>query len=471
MDNTKILTDKQLKCRVWGEVVRNFIFLTLIAFISLPVIFVLLYTLFGSNLFMYIKVSAMTARYWKYTAFIYPTIRIFAIVLALLFFIYLVLSKIARDNNVKFVNVKQGFVSCLVMYPELWLFGLTFVWITLTFFLSGDLKEQSGFGLDVSQGYIYYVCYGVIFTSFFATTKKQKSILLEAFIIIATIISLLAVLFDGFGLPRLYSYEFERTGIFSNQNYFGYFLAISTVLPVARMYKERKIVLQIYYAICLIINEFALLITLTRGAFVGAIFGIILVLVLCPIQEKEFNIKLIIIPMIIFITFLVLEITGLTQFFPRLASFFGDASTEEAVDTMSSGRIEIWKGIIEQIKTSPIIGVGIGNTPNPHNEFLQTAAWHGIPACLLYIAALATTYIKAIKNNKNLTDTQVAALAGTAGYIVSSFFGNGLLQTIPSYIIILALCFNISIPLAKNDDEKVQDSNVEISIESVEKHS
>ena len=138
-----------------------------------------------------------------------------------------------------------------------------------------------------------------------------------------------------------------------------------------------------------------------------------------------------------------LEFTNITSFIGRIEEYNGESD----VDTISSGRIEIWAEIIGKIKESPIIGVGIGNTRNPHNEFLQTAAWHGVPAVLFYIAALGAMYVKAFVNRKGLTDTQITALGGTTGYIVSSFFGNGLLQTIPTYILILALCFNIELSL------------------------
>lgn len=95
--------------------------------------------------------------------------------------------------------------------------------------------------------------------------------------------------------------------------------------------------------------------------------------------------------------------------------------------------------IIEQIKTSPIVGVGIGNTEKPHNEFLHVAAWSGIPAYLFYLAALASMHIKAIINRINLTNTQIAALSASAAYLISSLLGNGMLQTISSFIVVLAL--------------------------------
>ena len=458
MDNTQVLSDKQLSCKVWAETIRNFIFIALAFFVMQPLLFVILTFLFGSRVIDNHTDSAMVIYLWKYTFYIYRIILIVSVMLLILFAMYIVLRKYAERGDI-FVSGQSGarksIIHSIKRYPELYLFGLTFIWITIAFLLSGDLSSQSGLGDDKGQGYIYYLCFVVIFVSFFATTKNQKAILLELFIASATIISLLADLIDGIGvMPRIYAFSFPETGIFSNRNYFGYFLAIALVLPVARMYKSKNIYLQVYYAACIVINELAMFITLTRGAFVGAFAGITFLLVFCPIQEKRFNIKLIIIPVILALALLAFELTGVTQVFGRIESMAGDASSEEAIDAMSSGRIAIWKGIIEQIKGSPIIGVGFGNTPNPHNEFLQTAAWHGMPAAIFYIAAIITMAVNAIKHIKELTDTQIAALCGAAGYIVSSFFGNGLLQTIPSYIIVLALCFNIELSLNNSDNKE-----------------
>lgn len=446
-NNIQVLNDKQLTCKVWAETVRNLIFIVLAFLVIQPVFFVVISTLFGAKVLLNPPASIMIAYFWKYTFYIYRIILITSAMLLVLFAIYLVLRKHANDNSIisrlEKNKLKQDIWTNIKKYPELYFFGLTFLWITIAFFFSGDLLEQSGFGKDRGQGYIYYLCFGIWFISFFAITQKQKSLLLEMFIADAAIISLLAILVEKGIMPRIYSYSLKETGIFSNRNYFGYFLALNIVLPAARMYKSKNVYAQIYYAICIIVDEFALLITLTRGAFVGALFGIVFVLLFYLIKEKKFNIKLVIIPSLLIITFLVLELTNLTWFTERIEQHSG----EEDADAISSGRLEIWAGIIEQIKGSPVIGVGFGNTPNPHNEFLQTAAWHGVPAAIFYVVALGAMYIRAFMNRNSLTDVQIGALGGAAGYIVSSFFGNGLLQTIPTYILILALCFNVVLPI------------------------
>ena len=457
---------KQVMCKMWAETIRNFIYLVLAFFVLQPVIFVVLTVVFQAHVWDNAPVSMITVYTWKYTFYIYKILFGVSITLVVLMAVYFCLRECVikefKPQETRSESLTALIKRSIVSYPELYLLGATFLWITLAFFLKGNLKDTSGFGADRGRGYIYYLCYAILFVGFFATTRSQKKYLLEIYVATATIIAFLAIVFDAFGAKRIYAYSFVGAGIFTNRNYFGYFLAISVVLPAVRLYKTKNIYQQIYYGVCLVINEFALLLTLTRGAFLGAVAGIVIMLIYCPIQEKKFNYKLLIIPAILIVAYIVLELTGLTHFSGRIGLFIGDmskvaeATSEEELDGVGSGRGAIWRELIRQIKSSPIIGVGIGHTIAPHNEFLQVAAWSGVPAAIFYIAGLVAVVYNAFKKRKEITDTQLAALVGAGAYVVSSFFGNGLLQTIPFYILVLALSFDISIELPTDKEAEAE---------------
>ena len=222
-NNTQVLNEKQLTCIVWAEAVRNLIFIVLAFLVLQPVFYVLISTLFGSRVLLKTPVSAMDAYFWKYTFYIYRIILITSTMLLVLFAIYLVLRKYANDKSIidklERNKLKQDIWTNIKKYPELYFFGLTLLWITIAYFFSGDLLGQSGFGIDKGRGYIYYLCFGIWFISFFAITQKQKSILLEMFIADAAIISLLAILVEKGIMPRIYPYSLAETGIFTNRNY------------------------------------------------------------------------------------------------------------------------------------------------------------------------------------------------------------------------------------------------------------
>lgn len=354
--------------------------------------------------------------------------------------------KISKQPTIEFIKSRMEFV----------LFGLLFVWITFAMFFSRDFLRSR-------DEYIYYICYAILFVSLLLVETKYKRWLLEAFLWVGTIISLLAMFKDGFGLPGPVSFIEPESAIFVNRNYYGYYVAIITAILAAKLYKEKNIWLQVCYGVAFAINEFALLITLTRGAFLGVLVALVVMLIVFPIQEKKVSYKLGLIPAIFIAVFLVLEYSSITDFNGRISLLITDILKflrignipQEEADSIGSGRIRIWKEIIRIIKSSPIVGVGIDNTVGPHNEFLQLAAYSGIPALILYVAALATMYIKLLLKRAQLTNVQLIGTIGAVAYTVSSFFGNGMSPTIPFYIIVLAFAMSYEKPqkLCENKEE------------------
>ena len=77
-------------------------------------------------------------------------------------------------------------------------------------------------------------------------------------------------------------------------------------------------------------------------------------------------------------------------------------------------------------------------TSSPHNEPLTYAAFFGIPAALLYCAAVLTSVIKGLKTNQCDDACRTAAFAAL-GYFVSSIFGVAMFYTAPFLFIFLGL--------------------------------
>jgi len=75
----------------------------------------------------------------------------------------------------------------------------------------------------------------------------------------------------------------------------------------------------------------------------------------------------------------------------------------------------------------------------PHNEYLQHAAALGIPAGLLYLAALFSMAFTQIKRVKVLRDTTLMAGCMVVGYGISAFFGGTTYVTAPYMFLALGL--------------------------------
>ena len=384
----------------------------------------------------------------------------------ILFLLIAIYSVISRPEKV--MLSRQTIMAFIKSHIEFILFGILFLWLTITLFFSQDFIRSR-------DEYVYYICYVVIFISIMLVEEKYKKWLLEAFLIVGTIISSLVMLHDGFGLITPVSFIEPQSAIFANRNYYGYYVAIITAISAAYLYKEKNIYLQIVYGISFAINEFALLITLTRGAFLAVVVALVIMLIVFPIQEKKVSYKLGIIPAIFIAVFLILEYTSITEFTGRVSLLLGDILkflrisdlSQDEADSIGSGRIRLWKQSIEIIKSSPIFGVGIDNTTNPHNEFLQLASQCGIPALILYVCALGAAYIKLLIKRAQLTNTQLIATVGAIAYSVSSFFGVAMSQTIPFYIIVLALALSYKKQETQQDNAQAQSNNLAPNIDDL----
>ena len=75
----------------------------------------------------------------------------------------------------------------------------------------------------------------------------------------------------------------------------------------------------------------------------------------------------------------------------------------------------------------------------PHNEYIQTALFMGIPAAILYLTGLFMLFIYCIKNRKQLPS--YAIISGTAvfAYCISAFFGNSMYYTTPYFFMMLGM--------------------------------
>ena len=124
----------------------------------------------------------------------------------------------------------------------------------------------------------------------------------------------------------------------------------------------------------------------------------------------------------------------------------------------SSGRVDIWKGAIEVIKSNPIVGVGFGQLPNAmgetslgerrvaHNLYLETMAEMGIPGIVL----LGTLFWRGLRGARRLRkESGFPRTLGNAYFyfvvslLISNIFGGRLyaVYTAGALSILTALVF------------------------------
>ncbi len=124
--------------------------------------------------------------------------------------------------------------------------------------------------------------------------------------------------------------------------------------------------------------------------------------------------------------------------------------------SVGTGRLGLWQFAIELIRQRPLLGYGCNGAADRftyqsglaspavrvHNEYLQVALDYGIPACIIYLAALLITVIcffKRLKKKDGLSPVARILFIAFAAYCISAFSGIAAYYTVSYFFIMFAL--------------------------------
>lgn len=263
---------------------------------------------------------------------------------------------------------------------------------TITLFYVSDLSYGVRYWSMILQAFLsYLMIYEVIDSK--ELIMKFKYILLIAVLLVASygIYGYLV----GMNKDRAISF-------FTNPNYLSVylliFIPISLGLAAEESLSKGKRFLSV---IVFIVSSIALVMALSRGAWLGTIVALVLFAIL---KDKRFLLLLLIVALIV--PFIVPD--NVINRFKSITSI-----------NSNMDRINLWSITIEIIKDNPLLGVGIGNFRNiyaeytegkpmihSHNIFMQFTVELGIPGLLFIIyfiyllCKIALTVLKSYDFNK-----------------------------------------------------------------------
>ena len=274
-----------------------------------------------------------------------------------------------------------------------------------------------------------------------------------------------------------YSDHDAPSAVFYQFNHYGYFLMLAIVISAALFVAEKRIKTRIFAAVMLALNTFILSMNTTFGCFLACIVGLVFLIFADSVVNRRFSFAAFaMFALFMSVTFL----AGLKyhSFFNELGLFFTDiksvmgsmsedvvdAANEQAqsavpaasaaADSAGTGRWGLWRNTIGYIRERPVFGWGIEGIAErlyedsahlnnrPHNEYMQYAAFFGIPAALIYIGGVASVFIGAWRSRKRMGGFTVACLAAAVTYAFSAIFGNTMFYTAPFFFIFLGLTNN-----------------------------
>lgn len=357
-----------------------------------------------------------------------------------------------KNDGVKVINwIKRSRTCVFFLILTIWIMLSTVVNGTnfITRFGAGYLGETL-FSV-IKYFVILFPCAAIVINS------NTKAILLRLFLFTSVVLVIAAFFLWQTQIESKFiiGWKPSFTSIFTNTNYYGYFLSVSVPLSAVMFTVEEAKTWKIFSGFSLIANTVALSFNNTMGAWMGCFFACVSMLTIYKIRDGRITLNERISFYIYLFTFIAVSLfngnlaTNILSLFFDMSHLVNNPLSEESLHA-GSGRWIIWLHTLEQIGNHPIFGIGhegvivrdlaelVGNN-RPHNEYLQYALFYGIPAGILYFVGCASLYLRAIIMKTHLDNLTLAALVAAFGYLVGGFFGLTLYSSTPFLFIMLGL--------------------------------
>ena len=288
----------------------------------------------------------------------------------------------------------------------------------------------------------------------------------------------------------------STSGIFHNSNHYGYYLSICVIVAATMFMKEKKTWLSLLYLVSYAVIMKMAILNNTLGAYLGIGSGIIFMLIYALIPKgNKFNVRECGYAFIVLAIFVALSATTVNpsnknivyENFSVLASdvktLIGSKNenntenstenedldetnssseeTENATDTIGSGRGVLWEKAAIMALQRPFFGYGLENIKyeydeqfginegRSHNLILQLAATTGIVGMLLYVVGIASIWIRKLKYIKTWDVYECLGMFVIVSYIISSLVGNSAFYTSGYFYIFVGF---VVLNYRKNDE-------------------
>lgn len=344
----------------------------------------------------------------------------------------------------KFSGVKELFKF------EIWdLFFLALlIWSAISTLLAED-KDLALMGTGYrSEGFTTYLIYASIYLCSKLLPWEKMKKLMTAYGISFSLLSVMTVvqinprlqsalgtIGDNFSKLEIRCMRFAA--IFDNTNHYGYVLTMA-ILCLAGLFLVSGGYKKYIYLALFCFNLWALIINDTFGCYLASMIGLIFLVILFAVRNKQSVGSGIILLVLFAVTSIVTSVTNDGILWVNFSVFFTETKVGNDLfqnNKAGSGRMGLWKQALKYIKERPVFGHGPEglyykyiedgfSNDRPHNEYLQYAAFIGIPSLVFYLGALISMLVYCLKNLKSLLSELVIIGGIIFAYCASAFFGN-----------------------------------------------
>lgn len=348
---------------------------------------------------------------------------------------------------------------------------MTFLLVILTIstiFSINPITSLTGSSLsDRNESFLIFLSYlllAMVTKQFIAGELKQIQYLLRILVITASAISIYAI-FQYFGIDYFHyavsGIDVKRPpGTLGQPSYLGAYLALALPIALVISSTSTRRLNRIIYALSSTMIGIALILTYTRGAWLGAIAAVFIIALYAVLRRGQYRTKLLVhIACILPIILLAVVLSGSPDIInERVSSALG-------LKGSIVQRLGIWDSTLSLIKERSLIGWGIETfedihprvetlslvkleggpirADRPHNQILYIVYSMGIIGLLAYLWLLITVFLTGFRSLKSLDGKEsfllIGILGALLGCIISEQFLFSVAAVTPIFWILVGL--------------------------------
>ena len=432
---------KERNSRDWAKIVDILAFSVMCLFIISPVIQIIRETVAPHK-----ETLLGTIRTYPFTVDI---INYLVMTAAIMLWGYFVMGAVKK--------YRQG-VRLAVFLP-LAIFGALAIWIYISQTVNGFTEVAYNGDAYRNESLFTFVLYllGYFFLGNVLKSDKLRKLLCYIFLGANIIVGMLA-LYDHYVEPLSIFGDCDgMAAIFNQFNHYGYYLLMGILLSaVLFSISGERLPLRVFCAVVFITDNVILILNNTFGCYLAAIAALLFfaAVVIIARRNRGETIRTVIVLAAFIVISVVMHLFNhsTTGDMTKLVKDIGNIATEnENAKKAGTGRWTLWTHTVGYIEEKPLFGWGVEGISNrlnsetkgvnsrPHNEYLQWAVFFGIPAAILYFAALCVIMFGHFPHIKKYDSITMACFIVAAGYIASAFVGNTMYYTAPFFFIFLGM--------------------------------
>lgn len=308
-----------------------------------------------------------------------------------------------------------------------------YIWIyTLVYALATFASVSRSDSMYVGTVTVFFIVFFIIFTNSIGTRKQLRGVV-TAMVWAGLLVAAYGILqfifpdrFAGAWMDQdMFDYSFRVYSTLQNPNVLGEYFLLIIPFSFACLLTAKNRPARVFYAFAFLVMLVCLVLTYSRGAYIGIILAAAVFLVLL---DRRFIFPGIVLAVVVFFALP-------TTFIERLLSV-GDTS-----DTSTSYRVFIWLGTLAMLKDYWFCGIGPGqgafmkvypvyaysaiSAPHSHNLFLQIACDTGISGLLLFAAIIYQYFKNMVSSLRRKGDSEgrifiIAGITSVLGFLAQS---------------------------------------------------